>query len=122
MSARYKHGMNWIRQEKRLSIYMRDHFCCLYCGRGIEEEIIMTLDHVKHFGGNHVSNLVTACMDCNVLKHWRSLKTFLMEICADAQRAEVLRLRVERACAKDVKKYLPEAKRIIAARKVKEPF
>jgi len=119
MSARYKHGMNWIRQEKRLALYMRDNFSCLYCGKGIEEaEMVLTLDHVQHRGGNDASNLVTACLDCNMSKGWRSLERFLREV----EKPERVRARIARHCAADWKKILPEAKRIIAARKKGEPF
>lgn len=34
-------GMNWIRKDKRLAIYMRDGMACVYCG--------LTLDHLKKF-------------------------------------------------------------------------
>lgn len=118
MSLRYKHGMNWIRQEKRLAIYMRDHFACLYCGKGVEEEIVLTLDHVVHRDGNDASNLVTACLECNMAKTWWSLARFLRGR-TDAERVVA---RVARACAKNVKRLLPEAKRVIAARKVETPF
>ena len=68
-------GMNWIRQEKRLAIYMRDNFVCQHCqldlkrslqiGRGLRIE----LDHlvpVSQGGGNEASNLVTSCSECNL--------------------------------------------------------
>lgn len=122
MSRRYRHGMNWIRQEKRLSIYMRDSFSCLYCGARVEQEgVILTLDHVKHDGGNHETNLVTACMDCNVAKGWRSLKTFLKYRFTERE-AERIGRRMERAWRMDVKWYLGEAKETIRRRKSNEPF
>lgn len=118
MSARYKYGMNWIRQEKRLSIYMRDNFACLYCGKGIEEEIIMTLDHVEHRGGNHASNLVTTCMECNMAKGSRSIEDFLLELTEDDNvRAARLLARVQRAVETDLGRFLPEAKEVIKRRK-----
>jgi 5-methylcytosine-specific restriction endonuclease McrA len=123
MSYRYRHGMNWIRQEKRLALYMRDNFACLYCGTGVEEEVIMTLDHVQHWGGNDPSNLVTACMECNVSKSWRSLKTFLRELTGDdARKSEKIIARVQHSLKVDVKQFLPEAKEIIRQRKTKVPF
>jgi len=119
MSARYKHGMNWIRQEKRLSLYMRDHFSCLYCSKGIEQaEMILTLDHVIHSGGNDASNLVTACLECNMAKGCGSLGRFLR----GREDAERVAERVKRASAADWKGILPEAKATIAARKKGEPF
>ncbi len=115
---RYRYGMNWIRQEKRLSIYMRDNFACLYCGTGIEDaNIILTLDHVQHNGGNEAANLVTACFDCNISKSWRSLKTFLKEF-PDSKVEHILR-RIERALAKPID--VAEAKKVIAARR-ESPF
>lgn len=119
MSLRYKHGMNWIRQEKRLSLYMRDHFACLYCGKGVEDDnVVLTLDHVLHRGGNDASNLVTACLECNMAKGWWTLKRFLR----GNPKAEKITLRVQRHCAVDWKHLLPEAKATIAARKKGDPF
>lgn len=117
MSHRYRHGMNWIRQEKRLALYMRDNFSCLYCGAGIEQgEVTLSLDHVKHWAGNHESNLVTACMDCNMGKGWKSLNTFLKRFRAP----DKIRERVQRALAKPIAELVKEAKLIRARRE--EPF
>ena len=66
-------GMNWIRKDKRLAIYFRDHGRCVYCERSGK----LTLDHlqpVSKGGRNHTSNLVTACLACNSArgdKPWR---------------------------------------------------
>jgi hypothetical protein len=57
-------GMNWIRKDKRLAIYMRDHGRCVYC----ESQRDLSLDHlrtVSRGGNNEASNLVTACQSCN---------------------------------------------------------
>jgi len=117
MSHRYRHGMHWIRDEKRLALYMRDSFACLYCGAGVEDEgVMLSLDHVRHRGGNHHTNLVTACMDCNGAKGWKSLNTFLKRLPA----AEKVRARVERALEKPIGELLKEAKAIRARRN--EPF
>ena len=65
-SAGYQ-GMNWIRQEKRLAIYIRDGMACAYCGADAETSQL-TLDHVKPFsqgGSNGTNNLITACLICN---------------------------------------------------------
>jgi 5-methylcytosine-specific restriction endonuclease McrA len=118
MSRRYKHGMNWIRQEKRLALYMRDNFSCLYCNKGIEsdEGMRLSLDHVKHFEGNHESNLVTACMDCNQAKSCWSLKSFLKKL----PHPERVMKRVERALATPIAELLVEARAI--RKKRNEPF
>lgn len=60
----------WIRLERRLAIYCRDDFRCVYCGDDLvhAEARGITLDHVvpRCGGGGHASeNLVTACLTCN---------------------------------------------------------
>lgn len=65
------YGSNWIRRERRLAIYLRDEFTCVYCGRSMHHwrPSSITLDHidpVTPFGGdNRNTNLVTACRWCN---------------------------------------------------------
>ena len=82
-------GMNWIRKDKRVAIYMRDHGRCVYC----ESQRDLTLDHLTPISSshhmcrcgsgkaigecciNHEKNLVTACMECNTErkdKPWRA--------------------------------------------------
>jgi hypothetical protein len=71
--------MNWIRQDKRLAIYLRDGLACAYCGVGVEGGAQFTLDHVTahtNGGHNHDTNLVTACLTCNAEKGCRTLKAF----------------------------------------------
>lgn len=60
----------WIRAEKRLAIYVRDSFRCLYCGADLRHAAPadVTLDHLlpRSAGGtNAADNLVTACRSCN---------------------------------------------------------
>lgn len=68
-------GMNWIRKEKRLAIYMRDGGRCAYC----ESTEQLTLDHLRHSGSNDATNLVTACFSCNSSKQ----ETPLSQFCTD---------------------------------------
>jgi hypothetical protein len=68
--------MNWIRQDKRLAIYLRDGLACAYCGAAVEEGTLLTLDHVRAHsrgGANDERNLVTACQRCNSSRGNRSL-------------------------------------------------
>jgi hypothetical protein len=58
------HGSKWIRPAKRLAIYARDGFACVYCG----SEDRLSLDHLtpREIGGtHHATNLVTSCVSCN---------------------------------------------------------
>jgi 5-methylcytosine-specific restriction endonuclease McrA len=63
-------GSKWIRPEKRLALYVRDNFHCVYCGRDLKdaEPQEITLDHLLPRvagGGNENTNLVTACRTDN---------------------------------------------------------
>jgi hypothetical protein len=78
-------GMNWIRQDARLAIYLRDRFTCLYCGSDLTAHLPgqLTLDHLDSCEeravrgekpDNRPANLVTACARCNYsrgAKPWR---------------------------------------------------
>jgi hypothetical protein len=69
-------GMNWIRKEKRLAIYLRDGLACVYCGMSIaDKNCQLTLDHLEINTDNSAKNLVTACHGCNSIRSdakWRS--------------------------------------------------
>jgi 5-methylcytosine-specific restriction endonuclease McrA len=72
-------GMNWIRPVKRLAIYGRDGFACVWCGVTIEDGTRLTLDHCVPYsngGSNHETNLVTSCLRCNSSRGTRSLAAF----------------------------------------------
>lgn len=78
-------GMNWLRPEKRLAIYLRDGLACAYCGQGIEEGVRLTLDHlVPHSASakpdNSEGNLVTACVSCNSSRGARPVKDFCVAV------------------------------------------
>jgi 5-methylcytosine-specific restriction endonuclease McrA len=68
--SQYQPSGTWIRPEKRLAIYLRDDFRCIYCLRDLRnvDAADITLDHIKcksDGGGNSEKNLVTACRSCN---------------------------------------------------------
>jgi len=85
MSCRKRgHPSGWIRHSKRLRIYARDEFRCVYCNRQYPRSQL-TLDHVmarSNGGHNAPSNLVTACRSCNsskqdrTLRHWVELRYY----------------------------------------------
>lgn len=70
-----------VRKTKRVSIYLRDNFTCVYCEldmKGTDPRLI-TLDHLKprtKGGTDDPSNLVTACLRCNCVKKDQSLAKF----------------------------------------------
>lgn len=76
-------GMNWIRPEKRLSIYLRDGLACCYCGAAVEDGTKLTLDHlVPHSkgGSNEATNLVTCCLRCNSSRGNRPVEDFVSAV------------------------------------------
>lgn len=74
-------GMNWIRKEKRLAIYLRDGMACVYCGAAVEDEhTVLTLDHLRprsKGGCNSETNLVTCCHRCNSNRQDRPVAEFI---------------------------------------------
>ena len=102
-------GSKWIRPEKRLAIYLRDEFRCVYCGRDLHrvdpQEI--NLDHIKcrsHGGQNDASNLVTSCKSCNCSRGNKKINEW-----AD----DATRRAIRRQTKRSLKKPLALAKSII---------
>jgi len=83
------HGRKWIRDDKRLAIYLRDGLACVWCSVGVEQGVSLTLDHVvsRSAGGtHHENNLLTACMSCNARRGDRELIDFAAVMtCRDAE-------------------------------------
>src|SRR5947208_5363384 len=64
---------------KRLRIFERDEYRCVYCGQQFPSEEL-TIDHVQprvRGGDRSEGNLVTACRACNTLKGQHRLSAFL---------------------------------------------
>lgn len=102
--------MNWIRQEKRLAIYLRDGLSCTYCSTGVEQRATLTLDHVKPWskgGGNEAKNLVTACESCNKSKGDKTAAEF-----CDKETIE----KIKRNVARPLSPFLEDAKVMIELR------
>jgi 5-methylcytosine-specific restriction endonuclease McrA len=79
------HGQKWIRNEKRIAIYLRDGLACAYCGATVESGAQVTLDHLKprsKGGSNEARNLVTTCHKCNSARGnrpWRKFASVVAE-------------------------------------------
>lgn len=109
-------GMNWIRQEKRLAIYIRDNFVCMHCGMDLRtiqpgDGIRIELDHVipaSKGGSNQASNLITSCSACNAQRGNKDIEEVHPLL---SQRAHI-----ERALAAPLNIHL--AKQVLAERKV----
>ena len=98
----------WIRPARRLALYIRDGFRCLYCHQDLRNAAPadLTLDHLlsksehaalsdetrQEFGSVHDShNLVLACRSCNSARQDKPWTTFAS---LDAQ-ARILAARVQ---------------------------
>ena len=115
-------GMNWIRQEKRLAIYLRDGMACAWCGKGVESEVVLSLDHLKAHsdgGSNHETNLVTCCKFCNDSRGARTRAAFAKVVAAYVNNgttaAQILR-HVGNCSERSLKPYIAQAKELVALR------
>ena len=106
-------GGKWIRPEKRLAIYLRDEFRCVYCGKimcHVSDPRELTLDHVvcRSAGGKNIeSNLITACRSCNSERGARKISEW-----ADTSTQKTIRRNTRRSLAK----YVKLAKSILASK------
>ena len=102
-------GGKWIRPEKRLAIYLRDEFHCVYCGQNLHnaDAFNITLDHVKTRsagGNNSETNLITACRSCNSARGDKKINEW-----ADTSTRKSIR----RQTARKLARYLKLAKSIL---------
>jgi len=113
-------GMNWIRQEKRLAIYLRDGLACAYCGHAVEDGASLTLDHLTPHslgGSNRETNLVTCCHRCNSSRGNRSVRAFCRAVAGYLNHG-VKAEEIERHVRNTARRALPmgEARELIARR------
>lgn len=83
VAPRKWHGQKWLRDDKRLAIYLRDGLACCWCGTAIEDGDQLTLDHIiPHSAGgkNEETNIVTACRRCNSSRGDRSIQVFAVAV------------------------------------------
>lgn len=76
-------GQKWVRNEKRLALYLRDGMACCYCGDTVENGARLTLDHLKPYskgGSNKETNLITCCSRCNSSRGNRAWKEFAASV------------------------------------------
>lgn len=115
-------GMNWIRQDKRLAIYLRDGCACVWCGATVESGAKLTLDHIvvhSKTADNSETNLVTACHRCNTSRGVRSAGKFAVAIAAYLNHgitAEQILKHVRNCAARSLKAHRVEAQQMIANR------
>ena len=109
-------GMHWIRDAKRLAIYLRDGLACGYCGSGVERGIRLTLDHLIPYsigGSNDQSNLITCCLGCNSARGTKKFASFVKENNSVVDAASII-AHIRRCTKRTIR--LAESKELIARR------
>lgn len=117
-------GMNWISQNSRLALYLRDGMACVYCGQSVEQKggVILTLDHIvpRELGGdNKPSNLITACHRCNSSRGKRSVNVFCKAVAEYLNHGvdpKAIRKHIAACIKRDVKPFRVQARELIALR------
>ena len=70
-----------ISKSLRYDVLKRDSFTCQYCGRSAPD-VVLQVDHIQPVskgGQNDISNLITACQDCNLGKGAKPLNEHIHE-------------------------------------------
>ena len=78
----------WIAKNKRWAIYFRDNCQCVYCGKGLADGAVLSLDHLvawskgnaKGKANNKHTNLVTCCLTCNSRKSDKSMRAWYKQL------------------------------------------
>ncbi len=96
-------GMDWIRISKRMALYFRDSFDCVWC-RGVfpidPKGHGLTLDHLDGSKGHDASNLVTCCHTCNSSRQDLSLEEWYTRLAKEGYNVRGLKARVARLTRK----------------------
>lgn len=115
-------GMNWITQEKRLAIYLRDGLACSYCGIGVESGATLSLDHIiphSKGGSNAETNLVTCCTRCNSSRGDRDVEIFIPAVAGYINHgvtSEQITTHITNCTTRDLKSFKVQAKQMIELR------
>jgi 5-methylcytosine-specific restriction endonuclease McrA len=104
------HGSKWISPTRRLAIYIRDNYHCVYCNKDLKNVSPneRTLDHivpVSKGGSNKSTNLITSCKKCNSSRRNISIYKFTNK--------ETIR-RIKRQRYRSINKYIIQAKKVIS--------
>ena len=115
MSTLRKH---WIGKRERLAIYMRDGMACVWCGKGVDDGAILSLDHVLPHskGGLNISaNLVTSCRHCNSMRGNRTMREFAKAVAEYRGIGfKTIAAHIKRCCRRDMTAMRQESDRLVS--------
>jgi hypothetical protein len=115
-------GMNFIRKDLRLAIYLRGGMACTYCAATLEDGARLTVEHVvcrTHGGSDTADNLVVCCQKCNSSRSDRPVEDFAATVAGYINRgvtAEQILDGIREQLAQDIRPFRAEAKAIMARR------
>lgn len=106
----------WIAKNKRWAIYFRDQCTCVYCGKGLSDGAVLSLDHIEAWSkgnkkgkaNNQHTNLVTCCLTCNSRKSDKSMRAWYKQLRGEGYNEDAI---------KEVKKKVAKARRGNESRK-----
>ena len=104
-------GMDWVRLPKRMALYYRDSFDCVWC-RGVfplnHYGYGLSLDHLDPAKGHVSTNLVTCCISCNSARKDLSLDQWYKCLAEHGYSTRRLKERVKRLTQKRLNMFAGE--------------
>jgi ferredoxin len=98
MPSAFHTGGKWLTPTRRLAIYLRDDFRCVWCLMCLTacHPKDVTLDHVvprEQGGTHHSSNLVTSCKACNTARGALGISSYARRMAPNDALAIIRRVR-----------------------------
>jgi len=110
MARRGGPSSSWMRPDIRKAVYYRDGYRCVYCGKGVEHGVKLTLDHVRaryRGGNNKPENSITCCIGCNSAKQDMTMSSWFRFLREKGVNTDGLRARIRRLTRTPLDKQAP---------------
>jgi len=111
-------GMDWIRLPKRMAVYHRDSFDCVWCKGVFPVDPLgygLSLDHLDSTKGHNPANLVTCCRSCNSVKKDLTLREWYAYLASEGRNIKAIKRRIHYLTRKpinlEIGKWLAYARR-----------
>ena len=112
---------NWITKKRRLAIYLRDNFRCGYCGKGPDDGVVLSIDHIVAVASTGKAKkvsryLITCCRRCNSRKRDRTMRVWYARL-RDRYGMDIepIRRRVARQRKRKMTRYLQQAEQHLSS-------